>query len=124
MDQRSNKRPLLRRIIAFAMVIIVWAIVVFVVVEGISSTLLFGRELGRLRGRGELAERQHTKHDALLGWVAEPNTYLPNAYGEGVYVRINGQGFRDNDDVPAEGAGRPHAGHLLGRFVHLRLRRQ
>lgn len=89
------------------MVIIVWAIVVFVAVEGLSSALLFGRELGRLRGRGELAERQHTKHDPLLGWVAEPKTYLPNAYGEGVYVRINGQGFRDNDDVPAKApAGR------------------
>ncbi len=46
-----------------------------------------------------LAKRQHTKYDAELGWINEPNVYLPNIYGPGVYLRTNAQGFRNDHDI-------------------------
>src|SRR5262245_44962734 len=103
---KGGRHPL-RKAVALILVILGWSIVVFIVLEGVSSALLFGRELARLRGRGDLAERRHTRHDTLLSWVNVPNTYLPDAYGRGIYVRINGQGFRANGDVaPKVASGR------------------
>jgi hypothetical protein len=78
------------------MAVIAASLVVF---EGVSSTLLVLRELFRSGAAGDVAEAQHTRHDPLLGWVNVPNKFLPDAYGPGVYVRINGQGFRANDEV-------------------------
>ncbi|HYN09535.1 MAG TPA: hypothetical protein VES67_19275 [Vicinamibacterales bacterium] len=72
-----------------------------IVLEGVSSSLLFARELFRSGALGDVAEARHTRHDSLLGWVNVPNAFFPDVYGPGMYVRINAQGFRANGDVPA-----------------------
>ena len=52
-----------------------------------------------------VAERLHTRYDALLGWVNKPNTVVSNMYGKGLDVTINNLGFRGrttvNPDQPA-----------------------
>jgi hypothetical protein len=92
---------LLRRALVASLRVFAASAAGLVVLEGVSSTLLFVRELSRSGAPGEIAEARHTRHDALLGWVNVPNTFLPDVYGPGLYVRINAQGFRANDDVPA-----------------------
>lgn len=51
------------------------------------------------RARQVLAERRHTTHDGLLGWVNAPNVKIPDMYGPGLALHINGQGFRGDRDV-------------------------
>ncbi len=45
-----------------------------------------------------LAERLHTGYDPLLGWVNLPNVYIKDMYGDGKYLKTNGQSFRNNND--------------------------
>lgn len=49
-----------------------------------------------------IAEELYTRYDPELGWSSLPNVYLPNLYGPGVYLRTNGQGFRNNTDFAAK----------------------
>ena len=67
-----------------------------VIVEGLASYGLFLRSV---MTTNTIAERRHTKYDADLGWVNEPNVYIPDMYGPGVYLRTNAQGFRNNHDI-------------------------
>jgi hypothetical protein len=43
-----------------------------------------------------VAERVHTRYDAGLGWVNIPDAHHPDMYGEGLDLKINSQGFRDD----------------------------
>lgn len=52
--------------------------------------------------RRNVAERQHTRYDELLGWVNVPNTVLSNMYGEGRHVHINNLGFRGTTPIDPE----------------------
>jgi hypothetical protein len=69
----------------------------FVLLEGLSSILLFLGDMLRA-SRGALAERTHTRYDELLGWVNVENVTIDDLYGEGLYLRTNSQGFRANQD--------------------------
>jgi hypothetical protein len=68
---------------------------IFIFFEGLVSTILLIRDLRQTR---VVAERLHTQYDPELGWVNIPNTYLADMYGPGVYLKINAQGFRSNED--------------------------
>jgi hypothetical protein len=61
--------------------------------EGLASVLYVSKDF-----RAPLAERLHTRYDALLGWVNEPSLYRPNMYGKGIWFRTNQQGFRNDRD--------------------------
>jgi hypothetical protein len=52
--------------------------------------------------------RKRSKHDPDIGWVNRPNANIPDLYGKGRYVRINSQGFRNNEEI----AQRPAAGRI------------
>lgn len=77
--------------IVFVNLLIIAAGLIFV--EGLASVLYVSKDL-----RAPLAERLHTRYDAVLGWVNEPNLYRPNMYGKGVWFRTNQQGFRNDRD--------------------------
>ena len=68
-----------------------------VLLEGLSSSLLFLRDVVRT-SRGALAERTHTRYDELVGWVNVENVTIENLYGDGLHLRTNSQGFRANQD--------------------------
>ena len=78
-----------------------------VLLEGISSAVLFVRDIARA-SRGPMAERTHTRYDELLGWVNVENVEIEDLYGEGLSLRTNSQGFRANQDYD----GTPPAGKL------------
>src|SRR5574339_619997 len=65
------------------------------IVEGMASYIYLTHDLMTTY---YLAERRHAKHDANLGWVNQPNIYIPDMYGSGIYLRTNGQGFRNNHE--------------------------
>jgi hypothetical protein len=67
---------------------------IFVIVEGLSSTTIAVREV--------LRKPSHSKvhrYDKSLGWVGIPSTYVPDMYGSGKYVRTNARGFRNDDET-------------------------
>jgi hypothetical protein len=77
---------------------------VLIVIEGVASYVSFIRGYATAP---DLAERRHTRYDALLGWVNVPNADIPDMYGPGVRLRINSQGFRnDRDFEPVVPAGK------------------
>jgi hypothetical protein len=87
---RSHAARLVRLILAGIGI----PVLVFILLEGLLSTLLFSWEVlneGHLR-------RLHVKHDAELGWVGKPDVDFPDMYGPGVFLRTNSQGFRGRRD--------------------------
>jgi hypothetical protein len=70
-------------------------ILLLVVIEGVSSYLLVGREF---LSAEPVAERAHTEYDATLGWINRPNVHLENLYGPGVYLSTNSQRYRNAQD--------------------------
>jgi hypothetical protein len=86
------------RIIAINFLVVVGLLVA---VEGIIGYTLAVRDAMQL----DLAEHRHARYDPELGWVHIPSTSIPDMYGPGVGLSINGQGFRAardfTDHVPA-----------------------
>lgn len=68
--------------------------IVFVIVEGLSSTAISGYQMLSNSPLSTLF-----RYDETLGWIGIPNTYVPDAYGPGKYVRTNSRGFRDDDEI-------------------------
>jgi hypothetical protein len=95
-----KNRSFLRKTLITTLAVGAMTIAGLVLLEGVSSTLLFGREVIRAIRQGDIAESRHTRYDSLLGWVNMPNRFVPDVYGPGMYVRTNGQGFRENDETP------------------------
>jgi hypothetical protein len=89
----TRRRHSLPRLIAVNIFVFV---VLLIVIEGSASYVLLIRDVMTTR---TLGERRHTKYDPDLGWVNEPNAYIPNVYGPGIYFRTNSQGFRNDHDV-------------------------
>jgi hypothetical protein len=89
------RRRFLRTLLGVALA----TLVLFLLVEGASSLLLVVHAL-LFRSEGTLAERAHTRYDPLLGWVSIPNLTVPDMYGPGIFLRTNGQGFRNESDFP------------------------
>ncbi len=89
----GGKIPDVKR--AITLVVIWWVslLAIFVLFEGMASTILFFRELIKPR---QIAERVHTQHDELLGWVNLPDFFDEDIYGRGIYVRTNSQSFRNS----------------------------
>src|SRR5262245_36434568 len=88
-----HKKPGFSRLIAGNLAIFG---LLLVIVEGLASYGLFIRFVMMTN---IVAERRHTKYDPELGWVNEPNVDIPDMYGPGIYLRTNGQGFRNNHSV-------------------------
>jgi hypothetical protein len=70
----------------------------FLLAEGLSSILLLSGKL-LMSQPPRLADARHTRYDRQLGWANTPDLFVGDMYGPGVYVRINGQGFRANGHV-------------------------
>lgn len=78
---------------------VVAVILVVALGEGLASLTLFFQTLS---DTPSLAERRHTQYDELLGWVNVPNLYIEDMYGPGVYLKTNGQAFRNDEDFTTE----------------------
>jgi len=74
---------------------LVVVIVAFILIEGLSSTILIGKNLF---GTKPLAETLHTRYDEELGWVNLPNVNIEDMYGPGIHLKTNAQGFRNDED--------------------------
>ncbi|RMD83362.1 MAG: hypothetical protein D6815_06790 [Candidatus Dadabacteria bacterium] len=90
------KRP--KTLARGALLVFVNAIVfalLLLILEGAAAYFLVLKEVVKSQF---VAEHRHTTYDPELGWVNEPNLYIPNMYKPGGYLRINAQGFRNNED--------------------------
>ena len=85
----------IRKWIIFNIVTLIVVTLVFLICEGLSSTAFVAY---RIFLRKPLAERLHTGYDETLGWINLPNIYIEDMYGPGIYLKTNGQGFRNNKD--------------------------
>lgn len=72
---------------------------IFLLCEGLASLILAAQHTSLTP---PVAERQHTRYDAELGWVNEPNVTIKDMYGPGLDLQINGQGFRNSQDFPPD----------------------
>lgn len=78
--------------------VIVACVVIFVLVEGVSSTVLFVWD-GLFKTGAGLASRKHVKFDEQLGWVNQPGLKVPDLYGPGLGATINAQSLRAQHDL-------------------------
>jgi hypothetical protein len=78
--------------------------------EGVASLVLSAREVGLLE---DLSEEAHSRYDAELGWVHEPDRRHPDIYGPGRTLTINSQGFRATQEYT------PHVPDGLSRVLCL-----
>jgi hypothetical protein len=88
-----------QKLLLFLIFNFVVVIVAFILIEGLSSTVLFVEDISDTK---PLAEKLHTKYDAELGWVNLPNVNIEDMYGPGIHFKTNAQGFRNNDDFEVE----------------------
>ena len=89
----------LRKVISFTIFNVGAVTLVLVVAEGLLSFATVGKTMLRTTS---LAERRHTTHDDLLGWINQPDVLVPDMYGKGVYLRTNPQCFRNNTPTTPE----------------------
>src|SRR5713226_224687 len=95
----SSGAKLLQIIMGFgwrAAGVILTTCLLLVGIEGLASYTLVARNVIETKS---LSTRRYTKYDANLGWVNEPNVFLPDMYGPGIYLRTNAQQFRANHDT-------------------------
>lgn len=76
------------------------SLLLLVLLEGLSSTLLFAWD-AVARFERPIAERRHTVYDAELGWVNAPSLREPDLYGPGRDFTSNPQGFRNPAPIEA-----------------------
>ena len=67
---------------------------IFVIVEGLSSTTIAVFQVLR-----KPLPSEAIRYDKSLGWINIPSTYIPDMYGSGKYVRTNARGFRNDDET-------------------------
>lgn len=77
-------------------VILLVIFLIFVFVEGLSSASISLYQMLSYTSPPAIS-----RHDELIGWTGIPNTYIPNMYGPGKYVRTNSLGFRNDKEVEA-----------------------
>jgi hypothetical protein len=99
MEWRMNGR--LRRYLKNAAITIAVSMLIFALLEGLSSTVLFFRDLSNRPAAGP-ASVPHTRHDELLGWAPLPNVNIEDRYGAGRHYRTNSQGFRNDQEFATE----------------------
>jgi hypothetical protein len=86
---------LIRKAALFSVLWFVMTLLLFFTFEGLSSSVLIVQHAVLSR---PLAERLHTQFDEELGWVNKPKVYIRDMYGPGVYLKINSQLFRNNEE--------------------------
>ncbi len=74
-------------------------LLVFVLIEGLSSVVLLVNDVARYSRRPLTG---HSHFDPVLGWASTPNVNIPGLYGPGADFRTNSQGFRNDGDFPVE----------------------
>jgi len=96
-----------RKRLAFILVCLAgMPLIALLLIEGGSSWVMFIHEV-LFGDEHRVADRLYTQYDSALGWVNRPHATIPDAYGPGVGVRTNGQGFRHDGEVTAQvAAGR------------------
>jgi len=77
---------------------VVVAVLLVVVVEGMASLLFVA---SNVTWDQPFSFHSHLQYDAELGWIGRPNVTLADAFGPGMSIRTNSQGFRENRDVNA-----------------------
>src|SRR5919107_1642397 len=92
-EGRTGGLGRLGRAVLIALWIVILPILAVILLEGMSSLVLFVLTIRTP------PERVYGAHDPLLGWVSQPNIYIPDMYGPGVYLRTDAQGFRSNHAV-------------------------
>lgn len=85
----------IRRISILTSINILFMAIIFLIIEGFSSTIFVARDVITSK---PVAERRHTEYDEELGWVNMRNFYSKNMYGSGVYLKTNSQAVRYNED--------------------------
>jgi len=85
------------KFLLFILYNVIVVLLIFLIVECLCSTGLFIYNIHKNQG---LAEKRYTEYDELLGWINMPNVYIPDMYGPGIYLRTNGQRFRNNHNFP------------------------
>jgi len=65
--------------------------VVFILLEGISSTVLGIYHASR-------GQESYHDYDEVIGWTGRRNTDYPDFFGPAKYLKINGQGFREDSE--------------------------
>ena len=80
--------------------IVVACLVIFVLVEGLSSTCPLA--WGATKARGFLGSRKHVRFDHRLGWTNKEGTSLKDRFGPGKHVTIDGLGLRAGKDPSKE----------------------
>jgi len=74
------------------------ALALFLLVEGLFSTLYV---LGNYRSlTARAAGPALSQYDPELGWRNTAGFYSPDLYGPGLWVKTNGEGFRNGEDFP------------------------
>jgi hypothetical protein len=73
-------------------------LLVFVLVEGVSSLILFANDLLEpTQGRNSAV---YQMHDEELGWVNIPNLRMDEIYGPGTYLQTNSLSLRSDSNSP------------------------
>jgi len=85
------------RIITSFLLMLFIVVITVASVEGICSIILFLQEVAN-NPQLPIAERKHTEYDRELGWINTPGVYVEDMYGSGIDLKINSQGFRNNQD--------------------------
>jgi hypothetical protein len=94
----------LRQIVGLILVNTIVFLLLLLALEGLSGLALSAwAQMGR--EDPVAAERAHTTHDELLGWVNRPDVAIEDHYGPGLSLHTNSLGFRNREafskEVPA-----------------------
>lgn len=77
---------------------VIVTVLIFSLVEGVSSVTIVGYEIMGRRSGG-WRSRVHVQYDSLLGWVNIPERSFPDMYGPGMDLTINKQSSRNEDNI-------------------------
>jgi hypothetical protein len=77
-------------------------VLLFVVLEGFSSTLYVSYRLAAPDTSVRTLSGPSVRYDSELGWVSVPGFYEKNYYAPGIALRINSRGFRANEEFTRE----------------------
>jgi len=80
---------------------VVAVVVCCMLIEGLCSVGLLVYDMV-IYSQPALAERQHTEFHEQIGWINVPDRVVPEMYGPGRTVTINGQGYRNREEFDIE----------------------
>jgi len=86
----------IRKIVLTILANIAFTVVLFLVVEGFSSVVIFTKQTFFT---SLLEERKHTQYDDEIGWINLPDLHIENMYGPGKSFSTNSRAFRSNKEL-------------------------